>query len=84
LQNAGQSAQYATVQNELAGLTAADAVTPESPIVSQDLSLREFANNYVIGSTQTWRRFLATDDAGQLVGAIDLDDLKTIPTGRWP
>ncbi len=84
LQNAGQSAQYATVQNQLAGLTAADALTAESPIVSQDLSLREFANNYVIGSTQTWRRFLVTDDAGQLVGAIDLDDLKTIPTGSWP
>ena len=84
LQNAGQSAQYATVQNQLAGLTAADALTAESPIVSQDLSLREFANNYVIGSTQTWRRFLVTDDAGQLVGAINLDDLKTIPTSRWP
>ena len=84
LQNAGQSAQYATVQNQLAGLTAADALTAESPIVSQDLSLREFANNYVIGSTHTWRRFLVTDDAGQLVGAINLDDLKTIPTSRWP
>ncbi|MEG3846664.1 site-2 protease family protein [Microcoleus sp. herbarium13] len=84
LQNAGQSAQYATVQNKLAGLTAADAVTAESPIVSQDLSLREFANNYVIGSAHTWRRFLVTDDAGQLVGAIDLDDMKSIPTGSWP
>ena len=84
LQNAGQSAQYATVQNKLAGLTAADALSAESPIVSQDLSLREFANNYVIGSTHTWRRFLVTDDAGQLVGAIDLDDMKTIPTGTWP
>ncbi|MCC3407779.1 MAG: site-2 protease family protein [Microcoleus sp. PH2017_10_PVI_O_A] len=84
LQNAGQSAQYATVQNELAGLTAADALTAESPIVPENLSLREFANNYVIGSTHTWRRFLVTDDAGQLVGAIDLDDMKTIPTGSWP
>jgi Zn-dependent protease/CBS domain-containing protein len=84
LQNAGQSAQYATVQNELAGLTAADALTPESPIVPENLSLREFANNYVIGSTHTWRRFLVTDDAGQLVGAIDLDDMKNIPTGTWP
>jgi len=84
LQNAGQSAQYATVQNKLAGLTAADALSAESPIVSQDLSLREFANNYVIGSTHTWRRFLVTDDAGQLVGSIDLDDMKTIPTGSWP
>ncbi|MEG3862317.1 site-2 protease family protein [Microcoleus sp. herbarium12] len=84
LQNAGQSAQYATVQNQLAGLTVADALTPESPIVPENLSLREFANNYVIGSTHTWRRFLVTDDAGQLVGAIDLDDMKTIPTGSWP
>ena len=84
LQNAGQSAQYATVQNQLAGLTAADALSAESPIVPENLSLREFANNYVIGSTHTWRRFLVTDDAGQLVGAIDLDDLKTIPTGSWP
>lgn len=84
LQNAGQSAQYATVQNQLAGLTAADAVTPGSPIVSQDLSLREFANNYVIGNAQNWRRYLVTDDAGQLVGAIETDDLKAIPTGNWP
>ncbi|MGL5060810.1 MAG: site-2 protease family protein [Microcoleus sp.] len=84
LQNAGQSAQYATVQNQLAGLTAADAVTSESPIVQENISLREFANNYVIGKTNNWRRFLVTDDAGQLVGAIDLDDIKTIPTGNWP
>lgn len=84
LQNAGQSAQYATVQNKLAGLTAADALTPQSPIVSQDLSLREFANNYVIGNVQTWRKFLVTDDAGQLVGAIELEDMKTIPTSKWP
>jgi Zn-dependent protease/CBS domain-containing protein len=84
LQNAGQSAQYATVQNKLAGLTAADAVTSESPIVPENLTLREFANDYVIGKTNNWRRFLVTDDAGQLLGAIDLDDLKTIPTGNWP
>jgi len=84
LQNAGQSAQYATVQNQLAGLTAADALTPQSPIVSENLSLREFANNYVIGNAQNWRRYLVTDDAGQLVGAIELDDIKTIPTSRWP
>ncbi|TAG93529.1 MAG: CBS domain-containing protein [Oscillatoriales cyanobacterium] len=84
LQNAGQSAQSAKIQNQLAGLTAADAVTPGSPIVSQELSLREFANNYLIGNTQSLRRYLVTDDAGQLVGAIETDDLKAIPTGNWP
>ena len=84
LQNAGQSAQSAKVQNQLAGLTAADAITTEdSPIVSDSLSLREFANNYIIGKT-AWSRFLVTDDAGQLAGAIATDDLKSVPTSHWP
>lgn len=83
LQNAGQSAQAAKVQNQLAGLTAADAVTPDSPIVSDILSLREFANDYVIGKTP-WTRFLVTDNAGQLAGAIATDDIKTVPTSHWP
>lgn len=83
LQNAGMSAQFASIQEKLAGLTAADAVTPNSPIVSADLSLREFANQYVIGQTN-WRKFLVTDVNGQLVGAIAVDDLKLVPTSDWP
>ncbi|HBY78761.1 MAG TPA: site-2 protease family protein, partial [Cyanobacteria bacterium UBA11148] len=51
-------------------------------IVSAELSLREFANNYVIGKEE-WRKFLVTDEAGQLLGAIAVDDLKTIPTSNW-
>lgn len=83
LQNAGRSAQNATVQDKLAGLTAADAVTPNSPIVSEQLSLREFANEYLIGK-ETWRRFLVTNEQGQLVGAIATDEMKAIPTNLWP
>ena len=49
LQNAGRSAQYAEIQGTLANLTAADAIIPNSPIVSESLSLREFVNEYVIG-----------------------------------
>jgi CBS domain-containing protein len=64
-------------------LKAEDAVTSDSPIVSADLSLREFANNYIIGKAE-WRRFLVTDEEGQLVGAIVVDDLKAIPTSNWP
>ncbi|HIK28658.1 MAG: site-2 protease family protein [Oscillatoriaceae bacterium SKW80] len=82
LQNAGYSAQNAAVQDKLAGLTAADAVTPDSPIVSEHLSLREFANDYVIGK-KTWRKFLVTNEQGQLVGAIATDELKAIPTNLW-
>jgi len=83
VQNAGQSAQSATVQEKLTGLKAADAVIPNSPIVSADLSLREFANNYIIGKAE-WRNFLVTDEQEQLLGAIAIDQMKTIPTSNWP
>jgi Zn-dependent protease/CBS domain-containing protein len=83
LQNAGRSAQSASMQEKLTGLKAEDAVLPNSPIVSAELSLREFANNYIIGKAE-WRRFLVTDEQGQLLGAIAVDDLKTVPTSNWP
>ncbi|MBE9105227.1 site-2 protease family protein [Nostoc cf. edaphicum LEGE 07299] len=82
LQNAGNSAQFARVQEKLTGLTAEDAVTHDSPIVSANLTLREFADERVI-SGQNWHRFLVTDDDGQLVGAIAVDNLRTISTALW-
>ncbi|MEH2371755.1 site-2 protease family protein [Nostoc sp.] len=82
LQNAGNAAQFAKVQEKLTGLTAEDAVTHDSPIVSANLSLRELADERVI-SGQNWHRFLVTDDDGQLVGAISVDNLRTIPTALW-
>lgn len=83
LQNAGRYAQSATVQEKLSGLTAADAVHPNSPIVSADSSLREFANNYVIGNPANWQTFLVTDSDGQLIGQVRVDALKTVPTNDW-
>ncbi|MBD2516679.1 site-2 protease family protein [Nostoc sp. FACHB-973] len=82
LQNAGNAAQFARVQEKLTGLTAEDAVTADSPIVSANLTLREFADERVV-SGQNWHRFLVTDDDGQLVGAIAIDNLRTIPTALW-
>ncbi|MDZ8183459.1 MAG: site-2 protease family protein [Nostoc sp. ChiSLP02] len=82
LQNAGNAAQFARVQEKLNGLTAEDAVTADSPIVSANLTLREFADERVMNG-QNWQRFLVTDDEGQLVGAIALDNLRSIPTALW-
>lgn len=83
LQNAGRSAQSATVQEKLNALKAEDAVTPNSPVVSADLSLRDFANNYIIGKAQ-WQKFLVTDENGQFLGTISIDDMKHISTSNWP
>ncbi|ELR99026.1 site-2 protease family protein [Gloeocapsa sp. PCC 73106] len=82
LRNASASAASAKIQGRLNKFTAADAVLPNSPIVPEDLTLREFANNYVIGQT-SWMRFLVTNLQGDLVGAIDVNDLKKIPTSDW-
>jgi Zn-dependent protease len=83
LQNAGVSAQTATIQEALSDLTAADAVMPNSPVISANSSLRELVNNYVIGSDVQWRKFLVTDEAGKIIGEVHVDDLKTVPTNDW-
>ena len=82
LQNADRAASSATVQERLNDLTVADAVTPDSPVVSASLSLRDFADTSILGNNQ-WRRFLVVDDAGQLVGAIALDDVRKVSTAMW-
>lgn len=83
LQNAGRSAQSATIQDALDGLKAEDAIAPDSPIVSANLSLREFANNFVIGNGK-WSRFLVREESGKFIGTVAVEDMKTIPTSDWP
>ncbi|NET02029.1 MAG: site-2 protease family protein [Sphaerospermopsis sp. SIO1G2] len=82
LQNAGSAVQFARVQERLTGLTAADVVNNDSPIVTANLSLRDFADQQLFNAQQ-YRRFLVTDDEGQLLGAISVDDLRTIPNILW-
>lgn len=82
LQNAGQAAQMARVQERLAGLTAADAVLPHSPVVSDQLSLRAFADQLIVNPGH-WRKFLVTNHLGQLVGTVAADDLSPIGSERW-
>ncbi|MFM8298509.1 MAG: site-2 protease family protein [Microcystis aeruginosa] len=82
LQNAGFSAQSAKVQDFLSRYSAKDVISPNSPVVPINLTLRDFANNYVIGKQQ-WTKFLVTDSEGKLLGVVNVEDLKTIPTSQW-
>lgn len=83
LQNAGRYAQAASIQEQLSGLTAADAVVPNSPIVPANLLLREFANQYIIGNPVSWQKYFVVDEEGRWIGEIPVDALKTIPTNDW-
>ena len=82
LQNASSAAQVALAQEQLSGLTAADVVQLDSPIVSDDLTLRELADEQIVRG-QKWQRFLVTDHDGQLLGTISVDNFQTIPTQFW-
>ena len=82
LQNAGFAAQSAVVQDKLSQYTAQDAVITDSPIVSSNLSIREFVNNYVIGK-ERWKKFLVVDENRQLLGSVTTEDLKQIQTSEW-
>ena len=82
LQNAGFAAQSAVVQDKLSQYTAQDAVIADSPIVSSNLSIREFVNNYVIGK-ERWKKFLVVDENRQLLGSVTTEDLKQIQTSQW-
>ena len=82
LQNAGRAGQSAKIQQQFLGLTAADAVAPNSPIVSDQLSLREFADQQIL-SRDNWRKFLVTNADGQLVGEIAIEALQTRSVEQW-
>ena len=84
LRNAGQSAQSATVQEALSGLTAADAVLDNSPIVNADDTLRNLADTAIVFKNNSpWRRFLVKANDDQLVGVIELDALQKVPSEQW-
>ena len=82
LRNAGFAAQSATVQDKLSQYTAKDAVIPNSPIAEDNLTIREFVNEYVIGKEQ-WKKFVVVDEDRRLRGEIAIADVNQIPTSQW-
>lgn len=82
LRNAGNAAQVARVQEQFTGLTAADAVSSDSPVIADNLTLREFADEQIV-SGQKWQRFLVTNSDGQLVGAISADNFRAVSPQFW-
>lgn len=83
LQNANRSAQFGEVQGRLAGLTAADAIAADSPVVGAHISLREFADNALLAAPSAWRKFLVADETGALVGTVQVNALRQVPREQW-
>jgi Zn-dependent protease len=82
LQNAGRSAQFARVQERITGLTVGDAVTPNSPMIADNITLREFVDQRTL-SGSNWLKFLVTNESGYLVGELALNALNDVRSDRW-
>ena len=83
LQNANRTAQFGEVQAQLDGLTAADAVIAASPIVTADLTLRDFADEALLSGQQSWRKFLVVDAEEFLLGTVSVEALRLVPRDQW-
>lgn len=83
LQNANRTAQFGEIQGRLQGLTAADAITSDSPVVISTTTLRDFADDTLLSGDITWRKFLVTGESGELIGIARVDSLKQIPREQW-
>ena len=82
LRNAGYAAQSASFEDKLKKYSAGDAISEGSPVVKDSLTLRKFVNEYVIGK-QSWKKFLVTNEEGNLTGVLHVEDLPSIPTSQW-
>jgi len=82
LQNANLAAQSVQIQEQLEGFSAIDVMRDKAPIAPDNLNLREFVNDYIIGQKE-WKRFLLKDTTGKLSGILTVESLKSIPTSFW-
>jgi Zn-dependent protease len=81
LQNAAAATHaQANLRGLLAGVTVAQAMTPECPRVAGGWTLERLVREEVLGTGR--RCFLVTDD-GHLRGLLTLHEVKAVPRERW-
>lgn len=82
LQNANTYARVTQLQAALLELTAADAMTRELRIVDATMTLREFAQEYILSEAGTHKPFYAAAD-GRYRGLVRVEDLQAIERSEW-
>jgi Zn-dependent protease/CBS domain-containing protein len=82
LWNAAESSyQQLLLQNSLQGLTAGALAGPSPVRVPPDISLREFAEHYLLSHNH--RAFFVGVEGGDPLGLITLSDLQKEPRDQW-
>ncbi|MGB3535076.1 MAG: site-2 protease family protein [Microcoleaceae cyanobacterium] len=81
LQNASSYTRLTDLQEVLVKVTAADAMTREFRVVDADLSIREFADRYLIASDSSAIYFAASE--GRYRGLVSIEAIRRIERSLW-
>jgi len=81
IRNAANYGRVADLQETLSDLTAADAMAREFRVLDADLTLREFADEYLLQSTRA-PVYLAASD-GRYRGVVKIEDVRDIERSEW-
>ncbi|MGF1495046.1 MAG: site-2 protease family protein [Microcoleaceae cyanobacterium] len=83
LRNANLLVRDASLKSRLSEFVAEDAIVGQIAVVPESLSLRQLVNDYVIGQSNANQVFVK-DESGKLLGQVQVEALKTVPTSEWP
>jgi Zn-dependent protease/CBS domain-containing protein len=81
VRNASAYNRMTTLQETLLQLRAADAMTRDFRVVDADLSLRQFADLYLLDAAAPQVYFAASD--GRYRGMVSIDDLRLVERSQW-
>jgi len=81
VQNATSYSRLTDLQEALLQLNAADAMTREFRVIDADMSLRQFADEYILSPSRYTVYFAASD--GRYRGMVAVDDLHRVERSEW-
>lgn len=81
IQNAGSYNRMTEIQEALLSLKASDAMAREFRVIDANMSLRDFADKYLLLAGQPEVYFASSD--GRYRGLVASDDLQSVERSRW-
>lgn len=81
IRNASNYGRVADLQETLSELTAADAMARDFRVLDAEMTLRQFADEYLLQNTRAPMYFAASD--GRYRGLVDIQDVRNIERSEW-
>uniref|UniRef100_B8HNI2 Zinc metalloprotease n=1 Tax=Cyanothece sp. (strain PCC 7425 / ATCC 29141) TaxID=395961 RepID=B8HNI2_CYAP4 len=81
VRNAGLYDRFTDLQENLAALNAEDAMSHDFRVIDANISLREFADRYLLSETRAGCYFAASE--GRYRGLIQPEDLNRVERSQW-